>query len=155
MTGAEFVGEGRNGASIGDLSVLIKGMKDKVAKYLVHARSRQRRLLSLAIVGGALATALTASPALGGTSLSDWMDSTFGFSAPAWQILCAAAAICSVAATISTQMLKSNNLDERVARAEAVKARLEILDLGRATGQLTPEQAVTEYAACVEQASFI
>ncbi|HEX3204668.1 MAG TPA: hypothetical protein VHQ68_00340, partial [Propionibacteriaceae bacterium] len=72
-----------------------------------------------------------------------------------WQILCAAAAICSVAATISTQMLKSNNLDERVARAEAVKARLEILDLGRATGQLTPEQAVTEYAACVELASFI
>ena len=47
------------------------------------------------------------------------MDATFGFSAPAWQILCAAAAICSVAATISTQMLKSNNLDERVARAES------------------------------------
>jgi hypothetical protein len=151
----ELAGDGRNGASIGDLSFLIKGTMDKVAKYLVYARSRQRRLLSLAIVGGALATALTASPALGGVALSDWMDETFGFSAPAWQILCAAAAICAVTATISTQMLKSNNLDERVARAEAVKARLEILDLGRATGQLTPEQAVTEYAACVEQASFI
>ena len=65
-----------------------------------------------------------------------------------WQILQAAAAICSVAATISTQMLKSNNIDERVARAEAVKAWLEVLDLPPATGQLTPEQVATEYAAC-------
>ena len=155
MSGAEFVGEGRNGASIGDLSVLIKGTQDKVATYLVHARAQQRRLLSLAIVGGALATALTASPAFGGVTLTDWMDDTFGFSAPAWQLLCAAAAICAVAATISTQMLKSNNIDERVARAEAVKARLQILDIGRVTGSLTPEQVAAEYSACLEQASFI
>ena len=155
MSDAEFVGESRNGAPVGDLSTLIKGTQDKVATYLAHARTRQRRLLTQAIVGGALATALTASPALGGATLSDWIDQTFGFSAPAWQILCAAAAICSVAATISTQMLKSNNIDERVAKAEAVKARLEILEIGRMTGNLTPEQAATEYSACLELASFI
>jgi 16S rRNA A1518/A1519 N6-dimethyltransferase RsmA/KsgA/DIM1 with predicted DNA glycosylase/AP lyase activity len=52
-------------------------------------------------------------------------------------------------------MLKSNNIDERVAKAEAVKARLEILEIGRMTGNLTPEQAATEYSACLELASFI
>jgi len=37
------------------------------------------------------------------------MDDTFGSTASAWQILCAAG-ICSVAATISTQMVKSSHL---------------------------------------------
>jgi uncharacterized membrane protein YozB (DUF420 family) len=90
-------------------------------------------LINLAIVAGALATVLTASPALGGLSFSDWLNETFGFTSPAWQVLCAGAAICSLAAAISTQMLKSHNIEEHVARAEAVRAKLEALDLGRIT----------------------
>ena len=155
MSDGESAAEGRNGAPVGDLSVLIRGTQDKVATYLVHARARQRRLLNLAIVAGALSTALTASPALGGTNFADWLDESFGFTSPAWQILCAGAAICSLVAAISTQILKSNNVDERVARAENVKARLEVLDAGRITGQLTAKQVATEYAACVREASFI
>jgi hypothetical protein len=155
MSDGESAADGRNGAPVGDLSVLIRRTQDKVATYLVHARARQRRMLNLAIVAGALATALTASPALGGKNFADWLDATFGLTAPAWQILCAGAAMCSLAAAIATQMLKSNNVDERVTRAENVKARLEVLDAGRMTGQLTPKQVATEYAACVQEASFI
>jgi hypothetical protein len=155
MSDEESAAEGRNGAPVGDVSVLIRRTQDKVATYLVHARARQRRLLNLAIVAGAVATALTASPALGGKNFADWLDATFGLTSPAWQILCAGAAICSLAAAIATQVLKSNNVDERVTRAENVKARLEVLDAGRMTGQLTPKQVATEYAACVQEASFI
>jgi hypothetical protein len=61
---------------------------------------------------------LTASPALGGLALFDWLDETFGLSSPAWQILCAAAAVCALAAAISTQMMKSHHIDERVSLAE-------------------------------------
>jgi hypothetical protein len=155
MTEGDFGADGRYGAPVADWSALIKGTQDKVARYLAHARARQRRLLSLAIIAGALATALTASPALGGESFSNWLNESFGLSSPAWQILCASAAICSLAAAVSTQILKSQGVDEHVARAENVKARLEILNVGRMTGQLTPEQVATEYAACVKDTSFI
>ena len=150
-----FVTSGQGGAPGADLPSLISGTRAQVAAYLAHARVRQRRLINLAIVAGALATVLTASPALGGVSFSDWLDETFGFSSPAWQVLCATAAICSLAAAISTQLLKSHNVDENVARAENVRARLEALDLGRITGRLTPDQVATEYSACIAQASFL
>jgi hypothetical protein len=154
MSDREFVA-GQGGASGGDLSGHIERFRSQVAAYLVRARARQRRLINLAIVAGAVATVLTASPALGGLSFSDWLNETFGFTSPAWQVLCAGAAICSLAAAISTQMLKSHNIEEHVARAEAVRAKLEAIDLGRITGRLTPEQVATEYSACVEQASFL
>jgi hypothetical protein len=154
MSDREFVA-GQSGAPGGDLSGHIERFRNQVADYLTHARARQRRLINLAIIAGAVATVLTASPALGGVSFSNWLNETFGFSSPAWQVLCAGAAVCSLAAAISTQLLKSHNLDEHVARAEAVRAKLEALDLGRITGRLTQEQVATEYSACIEQASFL
>jgi hypothetical protein len=58
-------------------------------------------------------------------------------------------------AAVATQLLKSENLEERVARAESVRARLGILDMGRITGSVTPAQVSTECAACLELISFI
>lgn len=154
MSDREFIA-GQGGASGGDLSAHIDRFRSQVAAYLIHARARQRRLINLAIVAGAVATVLTASPALGGVAFSDWLNETFGLTSPAWQVLCAGAALCSLAAAISTQLLKSHAIDEHVARAEAVRAKLEALDMGRITGRLTPEQVATEYSACIEQASFL
>ena len=154
MSDREFVA-GQGGASGGDLSAHIDRFRSQIAAYLIHARARQRRLINLAIVAGAVATVLTASPALGGLAFSDWLNETFGLTSPAWQVLCAGAALCSLAAAISTQLMKSHAVEEHVARAEAVRAKLEALDLGRITGRLTPEQVATEYSACIEQASFL
>jgi hypothetical protein len=154
MSDREFIA-GQGGASGGDLSAHIDRFRSQIAAYLIHARARQRRLINLAIIAGAVATVLTASPALGGVAFSDWLNETFGLTSPAWQVLCAGAALCSLAAAISTQLLKSHAIDEHVARAEAVRAKLEALDMGRITGRLTPEQVATEYSACIEQASFL
>jgi hypothetical protein len=87
--------------------------------------------------------------------LSDWLSATLGLSIQGWQLLCALAAVCSLVAAVATQLLKSENLEERVARAEGVRARLGILDMGRITGSVTPAQVSTEYAACLELISFI
>jgi hypothetical protein len=151
----ESIAEGRDGPPAGDLSVLIRGTLDEVTTYLRHTRARQRRMLNIAIIAGALATALAASPAIGGKALSDWLSATLGLSIQGWQLLCALAAVCSLVAAVAIQLLKSENLEERVARAESVRARLGILDMGRITGSVTPAQASTEYAACLELISFI
>jgi hypothetical protein len=66
-----------------------------------------------------------------------------------------AAAVCSVAATIATQLLKSRNLEEHIVRAQEVLARLEIIEVSISAGQLNNKQAASEYKKCIEDAAFI
>ena len=75
--------------------------------------------------------------------------------APGWQILCAGGALCSLAATVATQLLKSNNLEERVFRGLSCRAKLEALEVGLSTGQLDVPRATTEYLKCLEEAAFL
>jgi hypothetical protein len=118
---------GQPGPPPGDLSYLIQGTRGQVDTYLLKARARQRRFLTLAVVAGALATLFAGAPAVGGKAFSDQLEATFGLNSPAWQLLCTFAALCSLAAAVSTQLLKSQNLEEHVSKAESVRARLEIL----------------------------
>jgi hypothetical protein len=111
--------------------------------------------LNVTIFGGTLAAALTAAPATGGASFTGWLTATFGLTSPAWQILCGAAAACSVAATVSTQLLKSQNIEEQVARAQSCRAKLEVLEIGLTTGHLETSQVTTEFIRCVEEVSFL
>jgi hypothetical protein len=69
--------------------------------------------------------------------------------------MCAAASICSITATVATQLLKSNNIEENVGRAQRCRARLEALEVGLTLGQLDPGYAATEYLKCVEEAALL
>ena len=144
MSNGGFVPEGQYRPPGGDLSSLIQRTRDQVATYLGNARTRQRRLLNVAIVAGALATALAGAPAV-----------IPGVPTPVWRTLCILAAACSLVAAVVTQLQKSNSVGENVSRAETIRARLEVLNIGLISGRLSQEQAATEYAACVEQSSFI
>ena len=126
-----------------------------VEKYLTSASSRRHILLNLTIVAGSFATALTAAPALGGKPVADWLTTTFGLSSPSWQLLCALAAICSLTATIATQLVKSHNLEERITRAQQLVAQLEMLEVGIATHELDRAEAASQYLAHLKEAAFI
>ena len=138
-----------------DLIGAIRRKQERVETFLSAALPRKRRLLNITIVGGALAAALTAAPAIGGQSFTVWLTKTFGLSSPSWQLLCLAASVSSILATVSTQLLKSNNLEENVGRAQRCRAKLEVLEVGLASGQLDAAQATTEYMRCVEEAAFL
>jgi hypothetical protein len=138
--------------------VLLEHVRQKRAKvdaFIATAAPRKRRLLNVTIVGGTLAAALTAAPAVGGQPFTAWLTGLLGTSSPSWRILCGVASICSVMAALATQLLKSQNLEERVTRALGCRAKLEVLEIGMATGQLTPAQAAAEYLRCVEDAAFL
>ena len=81
MSNGGFVPEGQYRPPGGDLSSLIQRTRDQVATYLGNARTRQRRLLNVAIVAGALATALAGAPAV-----------IPGVPTPVWRTLCVLAA---------------------------------------------------------------
>jgi hypothetical protein len=138
-----------------DLLARIEDKRRQVDRFVAAAVPRKRRLLNITIVGGTLAAAFTAAPAAGGSTFTSWLTMTFGLTSPAWQILCGAAAACSVAATVSTQLLKTQNVEEQVARAQSCRAKLEVLDIGLTTGHIDAAQATTEFIRCVEEVSFL
>lgn len=138
-----------------DLLARIQDKRRQLDAFVAAALPRKRRLLNVTIVGGTLAAALTAAPAAGGPTFTAWLTTTFGLMSPAWQILCGTAAVCSVAATISTQLLKTQHVEEQVARAQACRAKLEVLEIGLTTATLDPAQATAEFIRCVEDASFL
>jgi MFS family permease len=142
-------------AARNDLLVRIQDKRRLVEAFVTAALPRKRRLLNVTIIGGTLAAAFTAGPAAGGASFTAWLTMTFGLTSPSWQILCGAAAACSIAATVSTQLLKSQNIEEHVTRAQSCRAKLEVLEVGLSTGHLDSSQATAEYLRCVEEVSFL
>ena len=89
------------------LLAAIRRKRASVDGYLRTADTRRHRMLTTTIVAGALAATLTAAPALGGKSFSDWLTGLFGWEAPAWRMLCAAAALASLIATVTTQLMRA------------------------------------------------
>jgi hypothetical protein len=138
-----------------DLFARIREKRHQVEVFVRGALPRKRPLLNVTIFAGTLAAAFTAGPAAGGASFTAWLTSTFGLTSPSWQLLCGAAAACSVAATVSTQLLKSQNIEENVARAQSCRAKREVLEVGLTTGHIDTTQATSEFIRCVEEVSFL
>jgi len=133
----------------------ISQQRAKVDAFLAAAVPRKRRLLNTTIVGGSLAAVLTAGPAVGGQSFTAWLTAALGLTSPSWRLLCGGAAVCSVMATVATQLLKSDNVEQNVARAQAARAKLEVIELGLKLGQLDDRQALAEYLKCAEDTAFL
>jgi MFS family permease len=138
-----------------DLLTTVRQKRQKLDVFLATAVPRKRRLMNITIVAGALAAALTAAPAAGGQPFTTWMTAAMGLTSPSWRFLCGAASIFSIMATLATQLLKSNNLEERITRAQGCRAKLEVLEIGIASGQLDTARATAEYLQCVQDAAFI
>ena len=133
----------------------ISQQRARVDAFLAAAVPRKRRLLNTTIIGGSLAAALTAGPAVGGQSFTAWLTAALGLSSPSWRLLCAGAAVCSVMATVATQLLKSDNVEQNVTRDQCARAKLEVLELGLKIGHLDERQALAEYLKCVEETAFL
>ena len=133
----------------------VRAKRAQLSTFLAAAKPRRRRLLNMVVLGGSLAAALTAGPAIGGQSFTAWLTATLGLTSPSWRLLCAAASVCSLMATISTQVLKSHNIEENVAKAQACRAKLEVIETGLSLGQLDVKQATDHYLRCVEDAAFL
>jgi hypothetical protein len=138
-----------------DLVDRIRRTRADVDAFLALAVPRKRRLLNTTIIGGSCAAALTAGPAVGGQPFTAWLTGTLALENPSWRLLCGAAAVCSLTATVATQLLKSHNVEEHVARAQGCRARLDVLEVSLQLGELDPKQAAAEYLKCVEQVAFL
>jgi hypothetical protein len=144
-----------NAVSSDDILARIRAKRAEVERFLSAAVPRKRRLLNTTIVGGSLAAALTAGPAVGGQPFTAWLTMAMGLTSPSWRLLCGAAAAASIMATVATQLLKSNNIEQNIGRAQSARAKLEVLETSLTLGQLDTRQAVAEFLKCVEDAAFL
>jgi MFS family permease len=133
----------------------LRAKRAEVERYLRTVGARRRRLVTVTIVAAAIATMLTAPAALGGKPLADWLTETFELSSPSWRILCALAAVCSLTAAVATQLHTSKNYEEHIARAEASKATLEMLEVAITSNHLSQHEVTTQYLKIIENTSFI
>jgi hypothetical protein len=138
-----------------DLALRVRAKRSEVDRYLRAMTVRRKRLVTVTIVAGATATALTAAPALGGQALTDWLTETFQLESPAWRILCGLAAVCSLTAAVATQLHRSNNYEEHIVRAQEIRANLEALEVAIASHHLSEHDATTQFLRAVEDTSFI
>ena len=87
--------------------------------------------------------------------MAGWLTETFGLDSPAWRILCAAAAVCSLIAAVATQLQTSKNYDEQIARAQQIKATLEMLEVAITLSHLNQNEATGQYLKIIENTSFM
>jgi hypothetical protein len=66
-----------------DLTQRISAKRAQLEKFIARALPRKRRLLNITIIGGTVAAALTAAPAIGGQDFTGWLTKTLGLSSPA------------------------------------------------------------------------
>lgn len=149
--------EAATNPSSGDQELIARVLAKRadIENYLRSTGRRSHLLLNLAIVGGSTAAALTAAPALGGKPLADWITETFGLDQPSWRLLCAVACICSIVATVASQMRASHSYEDHIMRAQSVKAALEVLEISIRSGTVDRDQAVAKLGECIEGSSFV
>src|SRR5688572_6574958 len=99
-------------AAAPELANRIRHTRSELDTFLAAAVPRKRRLLNTTILGGSLAAALTAGPAVGGQSFTAWLTGALALESPSWRLLCGVASACSITATIATQLLKSHNIED-------------------------------------------
>ena len=130
--------------------------REELRAYVSKVRPRKRRLTNLTLYCGSIATVLTATPGLGGEAVTSWLAlHVFGATAPAWQILCLWATLCTVAATVATQILKTRDWDVKLVKAQAAVAKLEVIATDLQSGNIDDQQASAEYLRCVEDTAFL
>jgi hypothetical protein len=128
-----------------------------IEAYVHEHRPASTRLSTISIVSSAMAVALTAGPAFGGTSFADRVREGLSLQQPSyvWQVLCLGALVVSVTAAVSAQLNKANDLTGRIGAAEAAGVMLDGLRTRLEYGRLSVKEGAEEYQDIVAGIPFI
>lgn len=131
-----------------DADVLLDRIKIKrreIAGYLTENEPKQSRFITISIVAGALAAALTAGPGVGGSGFIETASGLVSFGIPVWQVLCLLATFLSMSAVIANGLLKSNDLTSKITQVRGCDAKLEGLEIMLDMNQIELKQATSLY----------
>ncbi|MGB8200573.1 MAG: hypothetical protein WCF33_12895, partial [Pseudonocardiaceae bacterium] len=135
----------------------IRARRVSINTYVREKRPLSKRLANISIVSSAVAAALTAGPAAGGTTFAETVQKGLGWGqlSSVWRLLCLAALIVSLVAAISANLNKSDDLTVRISAAETCNADLEGLQALIEFGELSAKDAVILYRQFVAKIPFV
>ncbi len=135
----------------------IESRRASIQSFLGRARPHQNMLTNVSIGGSALATALTAAPALGGTGFTTAVQGIFSLQegSTVWRALCLAAALVSMAAALATHLASARGIAAQVTAAESCNAELEGLQLSLTLGRMPVEDAIDLYRQYLTKIPFV
>jgi hypothetical protein len=132
----------------------VRAARLRVGSYVNKVEPRGNRLTSLGITCSALATLLTAGPAIGGESFTKALGAA-GPNSPSWRILCGGAMMFSLAAAVATKLYKSHDIAARLSKAQACDAKLEAIETLIQVGQISLKDAAPRYEKFILEVPFI
>ena len=132
----------------------IRNKRRSIQSFVNNLKPRGTRLTNFNIVCGAIATVLTAAPAIGGKTVIEALGSSDP-DAAAWRIPFALAALFSLLSTIAANLYKAQDIASRLSKAEACDARLEGLETFLELDQITVNDAATKYAGYIAEIPFV
>lgn len=133
----------------------IKTKRSELKTFIDKYDKRSNRFTNIAIVGSVLSAALTAGPALGGKSFSSWISDSFGLSQPIWQLLCFGAMLCSIAATLATNLAKSHDVSTKLMQAQLCDAKLEGLHVQTEMQRVDTQEAADLFSRYITETPFV
>lgn len=138
-----------------DLLQKIVAKRNSVHSFIVKHEPRNRILINVAIICGVLGTALAGIPAIGGQGAIDSIKAATQPALPVWQLLCVGASLSTMAATIATTLRSNHDISNKLAKAQACEAKLEMLELLIANSQIETRQAIEKYGEYAADVAFI
>lgn len=136
---------------------LVKRIKDKrrsTKSYIDNFEPVGNRLTNLNIISGAVATLLTASPAIGGEALLDVIGSAEPGAATS-RVLFATAAVFAFISTVSANLYKSRDIASRLSKSKACDAKLEGLETLIELDQVEIPKVVAQYLQYIQDIPFV
>ncbi len=137
-------GQDSNDSARATFLKILRDKRQAVERLNARLYRRGNVLTLLTVIASAVATVLTAAPAIGGARLTQALGSA-GPDSPSWRILCGLAAICSGLAAIATNLHRHYDISARLAKTEASAARLEALDVQVDLGACSVPDALGQY----------
>jgi hypothetical protein len=138
-----------------DLLEKIIAKRNSIHAYLVKHEPRNRILLNIAIIFGVVGTALAGIPAVGGSGAIESIKAATQPNLPVWQLLCIGASVSTMTATIATTLRTNHDISNRLAKAQACEAKLEMLELLITSKQIDARQAIEKYGEYAADVAFI
>ena len=132
----------------------IRRKRQSIQMFLERREPASRRLTNINIVFGAIATALTVTPAVGGKTFLAALGVS-GSDPATLRILFGLAAAFSLLSTITAGLYKAYDMAARIAKAQACSARLEGLEARLELAQISIKEAVEKYTAYISTVEFI
>lgn len=137
-----------------DLIKRIKCRRRNIQSFVNNLEPKGVLLTNVNIICSAIATFLTAAPAIGGKTLMD----ALGASSPdtiGWRILLAFAALLSLISVIVANLYKSQDIATHLSKARACDARLDGLEMLLELRKIELDDAATKYNQILGEIDYI